>query len=331
MQRLSTYSPSADFPPKSIESDDEAVGQWYQQVFAKVPVKEVDPTMTQRERELYAMSAREYADARCKGDVTCEEYARALVKRVRYYRYLNQWIFNSYDLLDKMLVQAKALDSKAAAEGVDSIGPLYGLPIPMKGTAAVVDYPSGSGVGVLSGYVPTRDSNLTQLIKERGGVIFGATNVPEFAASYQTCNRASGQTRNVYGHGLTVGGSSGGAASAVAGYMCPLAVTEDTGGSTRVPASCNQNFGFDPSRNHYNNEGNPGMSYTCDQLGIVEYAPLTHTNLPLSTRLTLSHTPPPPGINGRSIEDIIWYDKCLVPKLAAQHEEARHKVRRCMC
>ena len=93
-------------------------------------------------------------------------------------------------------------------------------------------------------------------------------NVPEFAANWVTANPASGQTRNPYDHKLTVGGSSGGSASAVASYMCPLAVTEDTGGSTRVPASSNQNFGFDPSRNHYPNDGNPGMTYLCDQLGV---------------------------------------------------------------
>lgn len=197
-----------------------------------------------------------------------------------------------------MVVQAVALDLKAASEGVEAIGPLYGLPIPMKGTAAVIDYPSGSGVGVLSGYTPTKDSALTTLIKQSHGLIFGCTNVPEFAAAYHTSNPASGQTRNVYGHHLSVGGSSGGAASAVAAYMCPIAVSEDTGGSTRVPASCNQNFGFDPSRNHYCNDGNPGMSYTNDQL----------------------------GVNARSIDDIILYDLALLPHLKESYAAAEQRV-----
>ena len=133
-------------------------------------------------------------------------------------------------------------------------------------------------------------------------------------------NPASGQTRNPYEHKLTVGGSSGGSASAVASYMCPLAVTEastlrslpwlvtyrssltdclrlqDTGGSTRVPASSNQNFGFDPSRNHYPNDGNPGMTYLCDQL----------------------------GVNARSIEDIILYDKALTAQPGDADVSALH-------
>ena len=111
-----------------------------------------------------------------------------------------------------------------------------------QGTAAVVEYPSGSGSGVLSGYTPVQDSALTALIKQRHGLIFGSTNVPEFASSMSTRNPASGTTRSVYGHKLTVGGSSGGAGSAVAAYMCPIAVTEDTGGSTRIPAMCNQSI-----------------------------------------------------------------------------------------
>ena len=112
------------------------------------------------------------------------------------------------------------------------------------------------------------DTDLTALIKEKNGIILGCTNVPEFAASARTVNPASGQTRNAYSHALTVGGSSGGAGSAVASYIAPIAVTEDTGGSTRIPATANGNFGFDPSRGHYPNDGNPGMSYIRDQLGL---------------------------------------------------------------
>jgi len=296
--RLTPYARSEDFPPRHIQDDDTAVARWFKVVFCAVPEKGSDPSMTLRERQLYSMSAREFAAARRSGSVTCEEYARALVKRARYYRYLNQWIYTTYDRLDQLVEQARALDAKAATKGVEAIAPLYGLPIPMKGTAAVVDYPSGSGVGVLSGYAPVQDSDLTQLIKSQGGLIFGVTNVPEFAASAQTCNPASGQTRNVYGHHLTVGGSSGGSGSAVAAYMCPLAVTEDTGGSSRIPAACNQNFGFDPSRNHYSNGGNPGMTYTNDQL----------------------------GVNARSLEDVIFYDQCLLPQLSKLHEAARTRV-----
>ena len=286
--RLSPYAHSADAPPRDIEADAGAVSDWYRDVFGAVAMLGPDPTMTPRERELHAMSGTDYVAARRAGTVSCEEYTTALVKRARYLRYMNHFIFNTYDRLDQAVAAAVGLDATAEAEGVEAIAPLYGLPIPMKGTAAVVDYPSGSGSGVLSGYTPVKDSgtpwpswpchtltsdeivdtDLTALIKEKNGIILGCTNVPEFAASARTVNPASGQTRNAYSHALTVGGSSGGAGSAVASYVAPIAVTEDTGGSTRIPATANGNFGFDPSRGHYPNDGNPGMSYIRDQLGL---------------------------------------------------------------
>lgn len=143
----------------------------------------------------------------------------------------------------------------------------------MLGTGAIVGFPSGAGVGVLSGYVACKDCKIVARLRAAHAVVFGATNVPEFAASVNTANPASGQTRNPYDHTLTPGGSSGGAASAVAMGLCALAVSsEDTGGSTRIPALCNGLFGFDPARNHYSNGGNSGMTYTCDQAGVLARA-----------------------------------------------------------
>jgi hypothetical protein len=84
----------------------------YNDVFCAVPVKEQDPSMTIREQELYALSATQYADERRAGRVSCAEYASALIKRARYYRYLNQWTYRSYDLFHQALETAKALDMK---------------------------------------------------------------------------------------------------------------------------------------------------------------------------------------------------------------------------
>ena len=81
---------------------------------------------------------------------------------------------------------------------------------------------------------------------------------------------------------------AGGAGSAVAMGLCAVAVSEDTGGSTRVPALFNGLFGFDPARNHYPNGGNPGMSYTRDQIGVL----------------------------ARTMEDILLYDRAIAPRSA---------------
>ena len=175
-ERLTAYERHADFPPPHIGEDNAACSRWYAEVFAAVPMAEPDPAATPRERRLCRLSASEYIELRRSGGVSCEEYCTVLVKRARYYSYLNQWMASVYDRLDLAVGAARQLDEKAAADGVEAIAPLYGLCIPMKGTAAVVDFPSGSGSGVLSGYTPVADSDLTQLIRERGGVILGTTN-----------------------------------------------------------------------------------------------------------------------------------------------------------
>eukprot|EP00310_Coccolithus_braarudii_P021446 CAMPEP_0183354362 /NCGR_PEP_ID=MMETSP0164_2-20130417/37262_1 /TAXON_ID=221442 /ORGANISM="Coccolithus pelagicus ssp braarudi, Strain PLY182g" /LENGTH=599 /DNA_ID=CAMNT_0025527231 /DNA_START=76 /DNA_END=1875 /DNA_ORIENTATION=- len=268
--RLTRYTRSTDFPPRSIGCNKERAAEWYLNEFAAIPMLPHDPTLwTPRETQLLQLTATEYIRERRAGRVSCEQYVRLLVRRVHLYRYMNQWIFSSYARFKLCVEAARALDTMAAKEGIEAIAPLYGLPVPMKGTGAIVDFPSGAGVGVLSGHTPCKDCDIVQRLRAAHAIVFGATNVPEFAASVNTANPASGQTRNPYDHMLSPGGSSGGAASAVTMGLCPLAVSEDTGGSTRIPALFNGLFGFDPARNHYPNGGNPGMSYTRDQVGVL--------------------------------------------------------------
>ena len=112
------------------------------------------------------------------------------------------------------------------------------------------------------------NADFIKIVLEKNGIVLGKTNVPEFAASLVTCNYANGCTLNPHDHALTSGGSSGGSGSAVGSYLAPVAVTEDTGGSTRAPAFSNGNFGYDPTRGHFPNAGNPGMALILDQLGL---------------------------------------------------------------
>jgi hypothetical protein len=119
--RLSVYAHSVDAPPRDIEADPEAASAWYRDVFCAVPMLGPDPTMTERERQLSALDAVDYVAARRAGTVTCEEYTAALVKRARYLRYMNHFIFTSYELLDQAVEAAAGLDRKAAAAGVEAI------------------------------------------------------------------------------------------------------------------------------------------------------------------------------------------------------------------
>ncbi|GAB5364056.1 hypothetical protein AAMO2058_000936700 [Amorphochlora amoebiformis] len=257
------------------------------------------PKMGERERTLARLSASAFVEMRKRGEVTCEEYAEVLVKRAKHYKYMGQFMY--FDILpnqmDQVVRRARELDQKAQEEGVDSLSPLYCLPVPIKGTMATVDYPSSAGVGVLHGYFAKYDAKAVDMLKEKFGIPFGKTNVPEFAASWVACNYANGCTLNPYDHSLTAGGSSGGGASAVASYIAPIAFTEDTGGSTRHPGVQNGNFAYDPSRNHYPNQGNSGMSYTNDQI----------------------------GINARTFEDILFFDQSFL-SIDQHHKTAAEKA-----
>eukprot|EP01052_Picozoa_sp_SAG31_P041590 SAG31_NODE_6347_length_2053_cov_2.616172_1_plen_403_part_10 len=259
------------FPPRQLvlAGDDAAVAAW---LGSNVPkMRAPDPTATERERELANFSVAEYIAARKAGAVSCEEYARCLTKRMLYYSYLNAFMYmdNFPDQAEYIVQQAVALDEKVAAAGdVEAIAPLFGLLVPAKGTMATTDFPSSAGNGLLHDCYAKEDAAFVTLLRDRHAVIMGKTNVPEFAASGVTANYSNGRTINPHDHRLIPGGSSGGSGVAVAAHLAAAAVTEDTGGSTRLPAFFNGNFGYDPSRNHYPNSGNPGMTFTNDQIGL---------------------------------------------------------------
>ena len=272
----------SDFPPKELLDNCEAkVGSdaWNQRPIDHVKTSEwfrnnypelkADESSTTREKELYLLNCIEYVDTFKQQKVTCTEYVTALVKRILHYRKLNAFLVTTYDETDLMIKQATLIDEKVTKDGIESVAPLYGLPVAIKGTGASIDFRSGCGSGVLSSHKAVEDAEMIKLLKSKNAVIMGLTNVPEFACSWVTMNHTNGVTRNPNNTKFSPGGSSGGSGSAVAARLVPMAVSEDTGGSTRHPASMNGIFGYDPLRNHYPNGGNPGMTNFNDQIGVL--------------------------------------------------------------
>lgn len=109
------------------------------------------------------------------------------------------------------------------------------------------DMPTTFGSAYFRGASPKPDSIMVERWRRAGLTILGKTNTPEFAAEFVTEPRAYGATNNPAAPGLTVGGSSGGAAAAVASGMVPIAHATDLGGSIRIPAACCGVFGFKPT------------------------------------------------------------------------------------
>jgi amidase len=132
-------------------------------------------------------------------------------------------------------VVAADLDARAARGSF--AGPLHGLPIAIKDVAETAGIRTTYGSPVFASYVPDFDAPHVALLRAAGAVVMGKTNTPEFGAGSQTFNPVFGPTRNPYDTRLTPGGSSGGAAAAVASGMVPFADGTDVAASVRNPAS----------------------------------------------------------------------------------------------
>ena len=130
---------------------------------------------------------------------------------------------------------AARLDARAARGSF--AGPLHGLPIAVKDLAETAGIRTTFGSPVFASFVPAFDAPHVARLKQAGAVVIGKTNTPEFGAGSQTFNPVFGVTRNPHDPRLTPGGSSGGAAAAVAACMVPFADGSDLAASVRNPAS----------------------------------------------------------------------------------------------
>jgi amidase len=140
---------------------------------------------------------------------------------------------------------AAAADERFARHGPD--GPLHGLPVVHKDTHLTGGMRTTWGSPLMADHVPDTDELAVARIVAAGAVRLGKSNVPEWAAGSHTVNPVFGPTHNAHRHGLSAGGSSGGAAAALACGMVPLAEGSDMGGSLRNPAAFNGVVGFRPT------------------------------------------------------------------------------------
>jgi len=145
-------------------------------------------------------------------------------------------------LPEEALKEARKMDRRGAA-----VGPLAGLPIAYKDMVETKGIRTTFGSPIYADNVPGRDHAIVERLKAAGAITLGKTNTPEFAAGSQTFNPVFGTTLNPYDTDMTCGGSSGGAAVAVACGMLPFADGSDLGGSLRNPGSFNNVVGLRPT------------------------------------------------------------------------------------
>ena len=146
---------------------------------------------------------------------------------------------------ERAMAAARRAD-EALARGA-AVGPLHGLPVAHKDLALTRGMRTTFGSPLFRDFIPDQDSLMVERLRAAGAIAIGKTNTPEFGAGSQTFNPVFGATLNPYDEGKTCGGSSGGAAVALAAGMLPIADGSDMGGSLRNPASFCSVVGMRPS------------------------------------------------------------------------------------
>src|SRR5436190_5720268 len=144
-----------------------------------------------------------------------------------------------------------AEDARAAARGAEAaimrrapLGPLHGVPFAVKDLVNTAGVRTTFGSVALAGNVPAADSPAVARLKQAGAILVGKTTTPEFGHKCFTEAPLFGRTANPWDLSRTCGGSSGGAAAAVAVGLAPIGVGTDGGGSSRIPAACCGLVGF---------------------------------------------------------------------------------------
>ena len=180
---------------------------------------------------------------------------------------------NAYLTVCEEQAQQQAIHAESALRGmrrgksVRPLGPLHGIPISLKDNIYSAGIRTTAGSKILHDFVPLRDAPVVTALKKAGAIILGKTNMHEFAYGTTSNNPHYGPVRNPWNETRIAGGSSGGAAAALAAGLCFGSIGTDTGGSIRIPASLCGVVGLKPGLGRVSAEDVIPLSPTLDFVG----------------------------------------------------------------
>jgi mandelamide amidase len=244
------------------------------------------------------LSATEAVSRMRRGELKAEDYAKALLERCNAQKSLNAFITLNPD---QVMRDARAADQMRASGA--HLGPLHGLPIPVKDCVNTKDYVTTAGTPALRNFHPADDAPIVATLRGAGAIVLGKTNLHELSYGWTSNNHAFGAVHNPYDPSRIPGGSSGGTAAAVAARMAPLGIAADTEGSIRVPAALCGLVGFRPTTGRYSSEGLAPISPLFDQVGPV----------------------------ARTIEDVVLFDSVVAKPAEPPKAQSPKELRLAVC
>jgi amidase len=214
--------------------------------------------------------------------------------------------------------RARAREADAALARNESWGPLHGLPMTIKDSLEVTGMPTTCGAPALKTYLARHNAPAVQRLVDAGAIVFGKTNTPMYASDVQSFNKVYGTSNNPWNGARTPGGSSGGAAAALAAGLTPLELGSDLAGSIRTPAHFCGVYGHKPSYGLVPQRGHiPGPPGTLSDPDLAVVGPMARSAEDLALMLPILAGAIPP-------ESSAWRSELPPPRRGALREYRVH-------